>query len=498
MRKINVLVASVLLSVAYASGGLVTLSDKRWPAYLDLAPLKNGLPLLSGRDDGIPDSPLFHGVLWIISELLGIGAGVVVASALCVFVFIYGSGTLYRSLNLNAVSGVAFLASGSFVLTRFSYGQVAFLAGLGVMFLIPSLALKKGDWLLALLLAVSAGLLSPHASLLGAVAVFVIRKNSVRTLTSVAAGVVLSVWPVVLTGYGEIGGSDAFYATRPWYESLLLQTGFWNGDAVSWGSLITLFAVAAALRNRKPGAASLVKMWLVSCVLYLIVRAVKSTGINSDTLSFLRDEHKILVLAALSLSGLASMSVGTKKISSIVLVLAVLFIGFWSIKSSPSFSREETKALQEISSHVERTVAVWPASRYNRISESGAVSQDSVSRVLVGGTNIMGESSYRREMSSWMAQGGSSEFVPYFETLVVIKYGQQGYGWLEKIATRENAGSVSSKYFDVYHMKDWEPRIDKMSSLIVVYYLSLLLVLVSATTALCVTVLTYRRADLRD
>jgi hypothetical protein len=110
----------------------------------------------------------------------------------------------------------------------------------------------------------------------------------------------------------------------------------------------------------------------------------------------------------------------------------------------------------------------------------------------------MGESSYRREMSSWMAQGGSSEFVPYFETLVVIKYGQQGYGWLEKIATRENAGSVSSKYFDVYHMKDWEPRIDKMSSLIVVYYLSLLLVLVSATTALCVTVLTYRRADLRD
>ena len=88
MRKINVLVASVLLSVAYASGGLVTLSDKRWPAYLDLAPLKNGLPLLSGRDDGIPDSPLFHGVLWIISELLGMGAGVVVASALCVFVFI--------------------------------------------------------------------------------------------------------------------------------------------------------------------------------------------------------------------------------------------------------------------------------------------------------------------------------------------------------------------------------------------------------------------------
>ena len=496
MRKLHLAPAAALLSVAYALGGLVALSDKRWPAYLDLAPLKNGLPLVFGRDDGIPDSPLFHGILWVMSELLGMGNGVVATVALCVFVFLYGSGTLYRSMNLNAVGGVSFLASGSFMLTRFSYGQVAFLAGLGVMLLIPSLVLRKSDWLSAFLLAAVAGLLSPHAGLLGVLAVVVLKKNRGRTLASASAGVVLSIWPVVLTGYGEIGSTDDFYATRPWYESLFLQTGFWNDDAVVWGSLVTLLVVALTLINKKTGAISLVRLWLVSCGFYLLVRTVKSAGIDSDVLSFLRDEHKILALAALGLSGLASVSTSTKKISNICLAVAVLFVGAWSIQSSSSFSREETNALRDISAHVDNPVAVWPATRYNRVSESGVVSQDSVSRALPGGTYAMGESGYRSEMSSWMAQGGAGTFVPYFKTLVVIKYGQQGYGWLDSIAVKENLGQSSSRYFDIYHMRDWEPRGEKIPTLIVAYYLSLLAFLAAAATAWCVTALACRRSDL--
>ena len=108
----------------------------------------------------------------------------------------------------------------------------------------------------------------------------------------------------------------------------------------------------------------------------------------------------------------------------------------------------------------------------------------------------MGESGYRSEMSSWMAQGGASTFVPYFKTLVVIKYGQQGYGWLDSVAVKENLGQSSSRYFDVYHMRDWEPRGEKIPTLIVAYYLSLLAFLAAAATAWCVTALACRRSDL--
>lgn len=460
-----------LISACHVVGGLLRLGDGRWPAYLDLSPIKNGWPLVGGGDDGTPESPIFHAVLWLVSELFGSGAGVVIIAFLSMMTFIVGAGKFYSALDVNPTAAMALLAGSSFVLTRHSVGQLAFLAGVGVTLLGASLQVRRRLSVELILLFVVATMLSPHAGVVGLLFLACVGTDRLQRTAYAALGVAVAIWPVVVFGYGRVGDLNSFDATRPWYESVLIQTGFWHGDEMTVISILSLAAVSVAVFLKKTGPTPLIALWAASCGAYLTLRTSKAVGVFDQVLSFARDEHKVLIGASVALAGgAATILPKTAKYSAAVACASLVTVAAWSAGNQTSFTQEETRALRELSEDTRGVVAVWPSHRYNRLSEGGVLTQDGVSRMLEGATRDMGENGARKVLSEWMSSGGKTHYEPYFDTLVIIKYGQQGYDWLESRAERVKLETSAQRYFEVYSFNKGITQPKSRETLTSIYY----------------------------
>lgn len=460
-----------LISACHAVGGLLKLGGGRWPAYLDLSPIKNGWPLVGGGDDGTPESPMFHAVLWLVSELFGSGGGVVIIAFLSMLTLFMGAGKFYSALNVNPVVAMVLLAGSSFVLTRHSVGQLAFLAGIGVTLFAASLQIRRSLNVELILLFTVAAMLSPHAGIIGLLFSACVGTGRIRRTAYASVGVAAAVWPVVVFGYGRIGDLNSFEATRPWYEAVLIQTGFWHGDEATIISILSLAAVSVAVFFKKVGPTPLISLWAASCGVYLTLRTSKAADVFDQVLSFARDEHKVLIGASVALAGgAAAILPKAAKYSAAVACVTLMTVTAWSVGNQTSFTQEESQALRELSAKTEGVVAVWPSYRYNRLSEGGVLTQDGVSRMLEGATRDMGEDGARRGLSEWISSGGETDYEPYFDTLVIIKYGQQGYGWLDSQSERVKLKTPAQKYFDVYYFNKGIAQATGRETLTVIYY----------------------------
>ncbi len=425
------------------------------PMMLDLTPMRDGVPLMLGLDDGIAEAPLFHAALWCLTWVFGMGVGTWLAVSVSSLLAIAGVGSMVRSRMGAVMAGVVFVGS-PFVLTRLHHGQVAFLASVGVA-LLGSHAARHARYLRAAALWATAVALAPHVLLIGAPFVWLLRlgwrKTVLMLVPSAIAAAPLLTASSVMPERGELGESLArFVPTFGEFPGgvfkALTQQGFWAGDIAPWsGVVMSVFAIGAAValgRARKWGAlaasclapvGALVLAWVLSVAIPVL-----------PVLILLREPHKVLVVAAVAIAWAAGSWIETRsRTVQLALVCSAAVLGVLGVNAAwagTTVSSRTVQALEAVRATVgDDPVVVVPAQRYPHVTDVRTEVQDPVERWL-GGWRMLHLSPWNeahdvqeRRVREYVASGGSDRdalLMSGARWVIAVRTERDGMSWLSE------------------------------------------------------------------
>lgn len=420
---------------------------------LDLTPMRDGVPLMLGLDDGIAEAPLFHAALWCLTWVFGMGAGTWLAVSVSALLAIAGVGSMLRSRLGATMAGVVFVGS-PFVLTRLQHGQVAFLASVGVA-LLGSHAARHGRYLRGAALWATAVALAPHVLLIGSPFLWLLRlgwrKTVLMLVPSVIAVAPLLTASSVMPESGELGESLArfvpvFGEVPGGVFKALTQQGFWAGDVAPWsGAVMGVFALGAAValgRARKWGALAATCLAPVGAL--VLARVLEGAIPVLPVLILLREPHKVLVVAAVAVAWAAGCWVETRsRTVQVALVCAAAVLGVLGVNAAwagTTLSSRTVQALEAVRATVgEDPVVVVPAQRYPHVSDVRTEVQDPIERWL-GGWRMLHLSPWdethdaqEQRVREYVASGGTNRdalLESGARWVIAVRTERDGMSWL--------------------------------------------------------------------
>lgn len=444
------------------------------PAMLDLTPLRDGVPLLLGTDDGVAEAPLFHGALWCLTWVFGMGAGTWLAVSGSVLLAVAGVGSMVRSRVGATMAGVVFIGT-PFALTRMHHGQVAFLASVGVA-LLGCNAVRLERWVRGAALWACAVAIAPHVLLIGAPLLWFMKLGWRRTVVllmpaAIAAAPLLTA-SSMLPERGALEESLSRFA--PKFGEMpgalfkaVTQQGFWAGDVAPFSALLVCafaFLVAVSL--------TITRRWwaLVAVVLAPIAASGLAWVLGGvipvlPVLVLLREPQKLLVIAAVALAwGVASWVETRSRNVQAVLLCAAAVLGVLGVRAAwegTVLSSSTVSALDAVRATVgDDPVVVVPAQRYPYVNDVRTEVQDPVERWL-GGWRLRHLSAWdethaaqERRVREYVASGGADR-AALVESgarwVVALRSERDGMSWL---SDSENLKRRISGDVELYEVLD--------------------------------------------